>query len=96
MSKVNLGRVGFVLKGDYDAKASYKKLDCVKYNLNSYGAKQDVPAGKLPTDAICVRFRTAMLKSGESLWAMHLSTLKPSKNLLIQRTEYLRWMKQCI
>lgn len=50
MSKVNLGRVGFVLKGDYDAKASYKKLDCVKYNLNSYGAKQDVPAGKLPTD----------------------------------------------
>ena len=50
MSKVNLGRVGFVLKGDYYAKASYKNLDCVKYNLNSYGAKKDVPAGTLPTD----------------------------------------------
>ena len=50
MSKVNLGRVGFVLKGNYDAKTAYQKLDCVKYNLNTYGAVQDVPAGTLPTN----------------------------------------------
>ena len=71
MSKVNLGRVGFVLKGDYDAKASYKKLDCVKYNLNSYGAKQDVPVGKLPTDFF--RFLMVLFTSGTGIHRVETS-----------------------
>ena len=39
MASINLGRVGFVLRGTYNASTEYKQLDVVYYNGSSYAAK---------------------------------------------------------
>lgn len=43
------GRIGFVLKGDYNAATTYEFLDVVHYGHNSYAAK-GTTTGNLPTD----------------------------------------------
>lgn len=43
------GRVGFVLKGDYNPNAVYERLDAVLYSNGTYIAKKDT-TGNLPTD----------------------------------------------
>lgn len=45
MATINLGRVSFVMKGDYSSSATYIRLDVVTSDGVSYAAKQDVPAG---------------------------------------------------
>ena len=49
MATVNLGRVGLVLKGEYDASTKYEKLDVVTYQGSSYIAKQTT-TGNAPTN----------------------------------------------
>lgn len=44
----DLGKIGYVLKGDYDATASYEYLDVVYYNGSTYAAKKNV-TGVAPT-----------------------------------------------
>ena len=39
MSSINLGRVGFVLRGTWSSGATYNPLDVVLYNGTSYAAK---------------------------------------------------------
>lgn len=39
MASINLGRVGFVLRGTYNSSTAYKQLDVVYYNGSSYVAK---------------------------------------------------------
>lgn len=46
----NIGRVGIVMKGGYNSELSYEALDAVSYNNGLYVAKQDVPAGTVPTN----------------------------------------------
>ena len=41
MAAQNLGRVGFVLRGDWLSTTSYTELDVVTYNGNSWAAKKD-------------------------------------------------------
>ena len=41
MAVQNLGRVGFVLRGDWLSTTSYTELDVVTYNGNSWAAKKD-------------------------------------------------------
>ena len=43
------GRIGFVLKGDYNASTTYEFLDVVHYGHNSYAAK-GTTTGNLPTN----------------------------------------------
>ena len=43
------GRIGFVLKGDYNPATTYEMLDVVHYGHNSYAAKQTT-TGNLPTN----------------------------------------------
>lgn len=50
MATVNLGRVSFVMKGDYSSSTTYKRLDVVSFGGVSYAAKQDVPTGTVPTN----------------------------------------------
>jgi len=50
MATVNLGRVSFVLKGDWDNTATYKRLDVVYGGSSSYVAKTNVPAGTALTN----------------------------------------------
>lgn len=38
MATVNLGRVGFVPKGEYAAATAYEKYDIVSYNGSNYVA----------------------------------------------------------
>lgn len=45
-----IGRVGMVIKGDWDSSVAYDTLDVVTYNNNTYIAKQASPAGTLPTN----------------------------------------------
>lgn len=45
----NLGRVGLVLKGDYNAQTAYVKLDVVSYQGSAYAAKGPT-TGHVPTD----------------------------------------------
>ena len=45
----NLGRIGLNLRGDFDAAASYEKLDAVFYDGSSYAAKSAC-TGVLPTN----------------------------------------------
>lgn len=44
------GRIGFLIKGDYDASTIYNFLDIVFYNGNSYVAKKDGITGITPTE----------------------------------------------
>lgn len=44
------GRIGFLIKGDYDASTTYNFLDIVFYNGNSYVAKKDGITGITPTE----------------------------------------------
>ena len=44
------GRIGFLIKGNYDASATYNFLDIVFYNGNSYVAKKDGITGITPTE----------------------------------------------
>ena len=39
MASINLGRVGFVMRGTYNSSTAYKQLDVVFYNGSSYVAK---------------------------------------------------------
>lgn len=49
MSTQILGKVGIVLKGEYNAETTYEKLDVVTYQGQSYCAKVDT-IGNLPTN----------------------------------------------
>lgn len=47
----NLGKVGFLLRGDWSATVSdYTAMDVVLYEGTSYYAKDSIPTGTLPTD----------------------------------------------
>ena len=46
----NVGRVGIVMKGDYNSASTYEALDAVSYNNGLYIAVQNVPAGTVPTN----------------------------------------------
>lgn len=46
----DLGKVGMVMKGDWDSSTAYEVLDAVSYDGGLYIAKQAVPANTLPTN----------------------------------------------
>lgn len=46
----DIGRAGMVMKGDYNSASTYETLDVVGYDNGLYIAKQNVPAGTLPTN----------------------------------------------
>lgn len=46
----DIGKVGIVMKGSYNSENTYEVLDAVNYNSALYIAKQNVPAGTLPTN----------------------------------------------
>lgn len=46
----DIGRAGMVTKGDYNSASTYETLDAVSYQNGLYVAKQNVPAGILPTN----------------------------------------------
>lgn len=49
MSRQILGKVGILLKGEYNSSITYQKLDVVTYNGESYSAKIETQ-GNLPTN----------------------------------------------
>lgn len=51
--KVSLGRIGFVIEGDFDSTKAYKKLSVVKIPSTGsvYVAKEDIPANTAITDS---------------------------------------------
>lgn len=51
--KVSLGRIGFVIEGDFDSTKAYKKLSVVKIPSTGslYVAKEDIPANTNITDS---------------------------------------------
>ena len=51
METVNLGRVGMVLRGEYNAVTQYRKLDVVTFEGSAYAAKRDTK-GDLPTNKV--------------------------------------------
>ncbi len=51
MAEYNLGRVGLVIKGEYDNTTQYKKLDVVFFNGRTYVAKRDAK-GQEPTNTV--------------------------------------------
>ena len=46
----DIGRAGIVMKGDYNSASTYETLDAVSYQNGLYIAKQNVPAGTVPTN----------------------------------------------
>lgn len=46
----DIGRAGMVMKGDYNSASTYETLDAVSYLNGLYVAKQNVPAGTVPTN----------------------------------------------
>lgn len=46
----DLGKIGIVMKGAYNSANTYEVLDAVSYGINTYIAKQAVPANTLPTN----------------------------------------------
>lgn len=50
MAVANLGRVSFVLQGEYDTAKAYTRLDVVNMDGYAYAAISDVPAGNPPPD----------------------------------------------
>ena len=46
----NIGRVGMVMKGNYNSANTYSALDVVSYQQGLYVAKQNVPAGTTPAN----------------------------------------------
>lgn len=46
----DLGKVGMVVKGNYNSANSYETMDIVFYDNSSYIATQDVPAGIDPSN----------------------------------------------
>jgi hypothetical protein len=46
----DIGRAGMVMKGDYNSASTYETLDAVSYSNALYVAKQNVPAGTVPTN----------------------------------------------
>ncbi len=50
MAVTNQGRIGYIPKGEYNAETTYKKLDCVIYNGNTYAALKETK-GVAPTVA---------------------------------------------
>lgn len=48
LTNTNLGRIGFVLKGVYDAGNEYKELDVVTFAGSVYGALSHIAAGESP------------------------------------------------
>lgn len=51
MATVNLGRVGFVPKGEYVASTQYTKYDIVTYNGSTYAAWATMTGVTPGTDA---------------------------------------------
>ena len=52
MAKVNLGRIGFVPRGNYSNNEMYVALDVVRYNGSAYCCIKDTPAsGVLPSNS---------------------------------------------
>ena len=49
MATINLGRIGFVNKGDYNALTAYKVNDIVKYTSGTYACKL-AHTGQVPTE----------------------------------------------
>lgn len=49
MATINLGRIGFVNKGDYNALTAYKVNDIVKYTTGTYACKL-AHTGQVPTE----------------------------------------------
>lgn len=74
----DLGKVGIVAKGAWSSLATYEVLDAVSYNGETYIAKQDVPAGKLPTNttywqtALSVNVEVGTLESTSNVYAYQL------------------------
>lgn len=50
MAATDIGKVGIVMKGNYNSESSYEVLDGVYYDNSTYIAKQAVPAGTAPTN----------------------------------------------
>lgn len=46
----DLGKVGMVMKGNYNSANTYEVLDVVSYSAGLYVAKQAVPAGTAPSN----------------------------------------------
>lgn len=46
---IDLGRVGFNLKGGYSASTAYERLDVVHYENKTYAAKKNT-TGNTPAD----------------------------------------------
>ena len=49
MSKTIIGKVGMILKGEYNASTQYTRLDVVTYQGSSYACLKDCKA-TVPTD----------------------------------------------
>lgn len=56
--KVSLGRIGFVIEGDFDSTKAYKKLSVVKVPSTGsvYVAREDIPANTAITDSRWYKF----------------------------------------
>lgn len=51
MASYNLGRAGFINKGNYNGAYTYEKYDVVQYNNGTYAYDKDTPSfGNLPTN----------------------------------------------
>ena len=50
MAATDLGKVGIIMKGNYNAANTYEVLDAVYYSGGTYIAKQAVPANTAPTN----------------------------------------------
>lgn len=50
MAATDLGKVGIVMKDEWDSTVPYEALDAVKYLGDLYIAKIDTPANTLPTN----------------------------------------------
>lgn len=50
MSTTDLGKIGIAVKGNYDSTVAYERNDVVYLVGDSYIAKQNVPAGTIPTN----------------------------------------------
>lgn len=86
----NLGRIGFNLRGAYDAAANYERLDVVNYNGSSYAAI-DESIGVVPTNAE----HWMLLSQGfEDVPTAHVPTLSAgSSSASTNGNGRIRWRK---
>ena len=57
-----VGKVGIVMKGDWNNASTYETLDAVSYSNGLYIAKQDVPANTAPTNTTYWQVATDLSK----------------------------------